>query len=56
MANKAKKMLKRWKIHFLGLNLKIDQQKWWGTIILVYELLFHNPVCTSFPKWAYLCV
>ena len=56
MANKAKKYRKGKKNHFLGPNSKIEQQKWWGTIILVYEPLFHNPVCTSFPKWAYLCL
>ena len=44
------KMSKRRKIHLFGPNLKIDQQKWWETIISVYEPLFRNPVCTSFPK------
>ena len=47
-------MLKNGKCHFLGQNSKFEK-KWWKIIILVSEPLFHNPDCTSIPKWPHFC-
>ena len=49
MANKVKKCRKGEKFTFSA-QIKKLTNKWWETIISVYEPLFRNPVCTSFPK------